>query len=95
MQVQGAMDAGSAAAPSAAWGAVFAMSLCVFVLIGWSAFAGPTMVGRTSDWSGELGRWHKPLRRNEPRANCDLVAIRPKADVLFLTLSFVVDPQPT
>jgi hypothetical protein len=29
---------------------------------GWSAFGGPTMVGRTLDWKkGELGRWLKPL----------------------------------
>src|SRR4030095_5422300 len=28
---------------------------------GWSAFGGPTMVGRTLDWKGELGRWLKPF----------------------------------
>src|SRR5882762_2547857 len=28
---------------------------------GWSAFGGPTMVGRTSDWRDELGRWLKPF----------------------------------
>lgn len=33
MQVQKSFDERGAAAPSAAWGAVFAMSLCVFVLI--------------------------------------------------------------
>src|SRR2546422_6046782 len=27
----------------------------------WSAFGGPTMVGTTSDWEGELGRWLKPF----------------------------------
>jgi hypothetical protein len=25
----------------------------------WSAFGGPTMVGRTSDWKEELGRFQK------------------------------------
>src|SRR4030081_225824 len=28
---------------------------------GWSAFGGPTMVGRTLDWKEELGRWLKPF----------------------------------
>jgi SRSO17 transposase len=28
---------------------------------GWSAFGGLTMVGTTSDWEGELGRWLKPF----------------------------------
>src|SRR4051794_5396496 len=28
---------------------------------GWSAFGGPTMIGRTSDWREELGRWLKPF----------------------------------
>src|SRR5471032_960917 len=28
---------------------------------GWSAFGGPTMVGRTSDWREELGRWLRPF----------------------------------
>src|SRR6478752_287013 len=27
----------------------------------WSAFGGPTMVGTTSDWEDELGRWLKPF----------------------------------
>src|SRR4249919_886392 len=28
---------------------------------GWSAFGGPTMVDRTSDWKDELGRWLQPF----------------------------------
>src|ERR1700741_3525043 len=28
---------------------------------GWSAFGGPTMVGRTSNWEDELGRWLQPF----------------------------------
>src|SRR3979409_1121024 len=28
---------------------------------GWSAYGGLTMVGTTSDWEGELGRWLKPF----------------------------------
>src|SRR5260370_9604474 len=28
---------------------------------GWSAFGGPTMVGTTSHWEDELGRWLKPF----------------------------------
>src|ERR1700704_3746548 len=28
---------------------------------GWSAFGGPTMVGKTLDWKEELGRWLKPF----------------------------------
>src|SRR5512140_1518564 len=28
---------------------------------GWSAFGGPAMVGTTSDWEDELGRWLEPF----------------------------------
>src|SRR5262249_24496176 len=28
---------------------------------GWSAFGGPTMVGRTLNWKDELGSWPKPF----------------------------------
>jgi hypothetical protein len=28
---------------------------------GWSAFGGPTMVGKMLDWKEELGRWLKPF----------------------------------
>jgi hypothetical protein len=28
---------------------------------GWSAFGGPTMVGKMLDWKEELGRWLKPI----------------------------------
>src|ERR1044071_6852912 len=31
------------------------------MLHGWSAFGGPTMIGKTSDWRAELGRWLKPF----------------------------------